>query len=294
MMGGINSFEQGHGHAYGHVFYKWSILEKVKNMECRAYCTASGYHIKALYDRFRQVGASVNLYRDVIHFAVPNEAVGDIFYFPYGASVFWGLNLEKCLLYLEQIKEFEEQPVEEIDMDEFTFIFGDMPKIVEDEIILPNLNVLSRLAISHGIAQSVKLSTFESAIRKTYNKTKVIPEDLAKHGKISLSRKEIRRKMGELFIERNSINLHFDVLDTPEFFWEYSELEPLYAMAANYLDIETRVEVLNQRLDVIHELFEMLGNELNHQHSSRLEWTIIGLIIMEVSLSLLRDVFRVI
>jgi uncharacterized Rmd1/YagE family protein len=45
---------------------------------------------------------------------------------------------------------------------------------------------------------------------------------------------------------------------------------------------------------VIHELFEMLGNELNHQHSSRLEWTIIGLIVMEVFLTLLRDVFRVI
>jgi transposase len=28
------------------------------------------------------------------------------------------------------------------------------------------------------------------------------------------------------------------VLDTPEFFWEYTELEPLYAMAAKYLDVE--------------------------------------------------------
>jgi uncharacterized Rmd1/YagE family protein len=37
----------------------------------------------------------------------------------------------------------------------------------------------------------------------------------------------------------------------------------------------------------VHELFEMLGNELNHQHSSRLEWTIIWLIIIEVGLSIL-------
>jgi uncharacterized Rmd1/YagE family protein len=263
-------------------------------MDCRAYCTASAYHIKALYERFKQVGATATLYRDVIHFVVPGENIGDIFYFSYGATVFWGLSLEQCYAYLEQIKEFEEQSVEEIETDEFTFIVGDVPKIVEDEIILPNLDVLSRLAISHGLAQSVKLGTFESALRKTFNHTKHIPEDLAKHGRISLSRREIRRKMGELFIERNSINLHVDVLDTPEFFWEYTELEPLYAMTANYLDLETRVEVLNQRLDVIHELFEMLGNELNHQHSSRLEWTIIGLIVVEVFLSLLRDVFRVI
>jgi uncharacterized Rmd1/YagE family protein len=262
-------------------------------MDCRAYCTASAYHIKPLFERFKQMGATVTLYRDVIHFAVPGEEIGDIFYFPYGATVFWGISLEKCLSYLEQIKEFEENPLEVIETDEFTFVIGEVPKIVEDEIILPNRDILTRLAISHGLAQSVKLGSFENAIRKTFNHTKYIPEDLAKYGSVSLSRREIRRKMGELFIERNSINLHADVLDTPEFFWEYSELEPLYAMTANYLDLKTRVEVLNQRLDVVHELFEMLGNELNHQHSSRLEWTIIVLIVVEVALTLLRDVFRV-
>ena len=65
-------------------------------------------------------------------------------------------------------------------------------------------------------------------------------------------------------------------------------------MVSNHLDIENRVTVLNQRLDIVHELFEMLGNELNHQHSSRLEWTIICLIVIEVMLTLLRDVFEVI
>lgn len=263
-------------------------------MDCRAYCTASSYHIKTLYERFKQVGAEVSLYRDVIHFVIPGDVGRDVFYFSYGAAVFWGVTPEGCQAYLEQIKEFEEQPNDEIETDEFSFVVGDVPKIVDDEIVLPNRDVLSRLAISHGLAQSVKLGTFESALRKTFNHTKQIPQDLAKYGRISLSRREIRRKMGELFIERSSINLHADVLDTPEFFWEHVELEPFYSMTANYLDLETRVEVLNQRLDVLHELLEMLGNELNHQHSSRLEWTIIILIVVEVVLTLLRDVFYVI
>jgi uncharacterized Rmd1/YagE family protein len=263
-------------------------------MDCRAYCTSNSYHIKALFEYFKQIGASVTLYREVIYYAIPHQTMGDIFYFSYGVVVFWGLTLEQCQSYLDQVKEFEEQPVEEMETDEFSVLLGDHPKIVEDEIVLPNWDVLARLAVSHALAQSVKLGTFENALRKTFSHTRHIPEDLAKRGRIPLSRYEIRRKMGELFIERNSINLHVDVLDTPEFFWEYSELEPLYAMTAKYVDLETRVEVLNHRLDVIHELFEMLGNELNHQHSSRLEWTIIVLIIVEVVLTLLRDVFRVI
>jgi uncharacterized Rmd1/YagE family protein len=50
--------------------------------------------------------------------------------------------------------------------------------------------------------------------------------------------------------------------------------------------------VLYKRLDVIHELFEMLGNELNHQHSSRLEWTIIYLIVIEVVLTVAKDLLK--
>jgi uncharacterized Rmd1/YagE family protein len=260
-------------------------------MDCRAYCTATSYLIKPLFEHLKDTHKPV-LYRDVIHITVSVDgATGDIFYFPYGVIVGWGVSQATCQSYLDGVREFEHQHLEEFETDEFTFSVGDVPKIVEDEIILPNDDVLNRLAISHGLAQSVKLSTFENALRKTFNHTKYIPEDLARHGRISLSRREIRRKMGELFIERNSINLHVDVLDTPEFFWEYPELEPLYAITANYLDVETRVEVLNHRLDVVRELFEMLGNELNHQHSSRLEWTIIWLIIIEVLLSLSRDVF---
>jgi uncharacterized Rmd1/YagE family protein len=39
-------------------------------------------------------------------------------------------------------------------------------------------------------------------------------------GSVGLSHNSISKKIGKLFIERNNVNLHFDVLDTPEFFWE--------------------------------------------------------------------------
>lgn len=263
-------------------------------MDCRAYCTAESYDIKPLYE-FLKARYKTNLFREVVHIEVPdNDKIHDVFYFAYGSTVLWGLSPEQCKTYLNLVSEFEKRHLDEIETDEFTFVFGDTPKIIEDEIVLPNKDILTKLSISLGLAQSVKLGTFEVAILKTFNNTKHIPEELAKYGKVALSRKEIGKKMGELFIERNSINLHVDVLDTPEFFWEYMELEPLYTMTTNYLDMKRRVEVLNQRLDVVHELFEVLGNELNHQHSARLELTIIWLIIIEVCLSLLRDVFKII
>ena len=95
--------------------------------------------------------------------------------------------------------------------------------------------------------------------------------------------------MGELFAERTSITLHTDILDTPEFFWRRSRYEPYYMMATEYMDIQQRMDVLNKRLDVIYELYGILSNELNHAHSSRLELTIIYLIVIEVVLVILKD-----
>lgn len=263
-------------------------------MECFAYCTASSYQIKSLFDNLR-AQYKATLFRDVVHVEMSNTGLeGDVFFFAYGSVVTWGLSKERSLQVLELTRNFEVSRLEEIETDEFTFRYGDSPKVEDDEIILPNTEMLTKLAISHGIAQSVKLGSFETAIQKTFNSTRQIPEELAKEGKIKLSKREIRRKMGELFLERSSINVHVDILDTPEFFWEYPDLEPYYKMITNYLDVSARVQVLNQRLDITHEMFEMLGNELNHQHSSRLEWTIIWLIIIEVALTMLRDVFNII
>lgn len=210
----------------------------------------------------------------------------DAFFFPYGAMVLWGVSSLDTASFFALVKEFEEEELERIETDDFTFDYGEKPSFHEDHFTLPNREVLTKLAISHGMAQSVKLGAFEYTISKTFAKTKHIPENLAKKGKIFLSRNEIRKKMGELFLERASVNLHADVLDTPEFFWEYPELEPLYLLTATELDIEDRGEILNHRLDVVKELFGMLADELNHQHSSRLEMTIVILIVIEVVISL--------
>lgn len=259
-------------------------------MRCVAYCTAASYNIRRLQDALK-ARYKANLFREVVHFDLrassqPDDEVKDIFCFPYGVVVMWGLNVEEEQEVLIQLKEFQNDSQEIYECELMSFTFGSQACIAEEIIELPDTDVLSRLAISHGLAQSARLATFEALIQKTIDKTKHIPEQLAAQGKIPLSKKEIRKKMGELFLERSSVNLHFDILDVPEFFWDHSDLEPLYVLIANHLDLETRVEVLNQRLDIVHDLFEMLGNELNHQHSSKLEWIIIWLIVIEVILSI--------
>ena len=264
-------------------------------MRCTCYCTASSYDIPRLFQYLQRLG-STQLFKDAIHIQIEEDGSikGDIFYFSYGSVVCWKFSEEEEREILNSLKEFEKEPLPRPELDEFTFVYGETIKIEEDEIVLQNKNPLTKLAISHGLAQSVKLTTFEELIQKTINHTKQLPIFLAKKGKIPLSRKEISKKMGEIFIERNFINLHSDILDIPEFFWDYPELESFYRRTAHYLDVSKRGEILNKRLNVVHELFEILSSELNHQHSSRLELTIVLLILIEVTLALLRDLFHLI
>jgi uncharacterized Rmd1/YagE family protein len=264
-------------------------------MRCTGYCTAAGYDIPRLY-QFLQVTGTSQLYRDVIH-CQPKDERGvkrDVFYFPYGVVVFWGFEDPEEKELLAMLKKFEKEPLPKIELDEFTFSYGDKMRVEDDEIILHKKDPLTKLAISYSIGQSVKLTVFEEVIGRTIEHSNQLPKDLAEKGKISLSRKETSQKIGELFLERNYINLHAEILDTPEFFWEHSDYEPFYRRIAHYLDVTKRVEVLNRRLNLLHELYEILGNEINHQQTSRLEMTIIILIVIEVVLALLRDLFHLI
>jgi uncharacterized Rmd1/YagE family protein len=140
----------------------------------------------------------------------------------------------------------------------------------------------------------MKLTAFEARIDTTIELTKNIPQELAQRGKVSLSRKEISQRIGALFIERNSVNLHSDILDAPVFIWDHPEYENLYTLTINDLELHNRTAVLNRRLDIVKELFEMMRDELNNRHSAMLELIIIILIMMEVFLTLLVHVFHLV
>ena len=52
-----------------------------------------------------------------------------------------------------------------------------------------------------------------------------------------------------------------------------------------------RGQVLNKRLDIIKELFDMLASELHNSHSNKLEWIIIVLIMIEVAFQVIQLIF---
>jgi hypothetical protein len=92
--------------------------------------------------------------------------------------------------------------------------------IANDVISFPERTTCEhRLAVSYAIAQSSIVAIFEERIMQKVAEYKFIPETLASVGKIDLSTKRIGMMIGEIFVIRHDLNLHSDILDTPDFFW---------------------------------------------------------------------------
>ena len=60
----------------------------------------------------------------------------------------------------------------------------------------------------------------------------------------------------------------------------------LYAMTTKYLELATRTEVLNKRMDLMSELLRLLQHQHENAHSVKLEWIVIWLIFMSVFLEM--------
>lgn len=219
----------------------------------------------------------------------PPEA--HVFFFSYGCVVMWGLSQHAEEQLIELLKgDYAQVPLLHDEVDDFGYVLtpnADKTVIHKDLLRLATTGLSEKLAVAFALAQSAKLGVFEATVEQTIQNTRSIPERMARDGKISLGRKQITKQIGQLFVDRASINLHSDILDNPDYFWEDDEWLPAYARVSKYLEITRRAEVLNKRLDIIKELFDMLASEYHNSHASMLEWIVIVLILIEVFFQIL-------
>ena len=201
----------------------------------------------------------------------------EVFLFDYGTVVIWGMTLQQEERFLKEISKFEAEKLGEDDVqtENFNFYYTReyQARIYNDFISLrEKKNYMTKLAISHALAQSVKTSLFEDLLTTTITLTSPLPSEIALTGSISLSRRQIHQQIGQLFILRINIHLQGSVLDSPELMWAEPSLEPVYAAVRSYLEMDQRVGLLTERLSVIGDLLAVLKDQVGTKHGEYLEW----------------------
>lgn len=221
----------------------------------------------------------------------------EIFIFHYGVIVFWNFTeaQEKNILgdiTFADNKTMIHKPLDEqdIEIEEFHFEYDmetERPRIFNDVITLRSGDHIIKLTLSYAIAQSSKLSRFESRISPILTAVTKLPKRLALYGTLGLKREQLLKKSGKLFKLRVDVNLSSNVLDTPDFFWSVEpSLHPLYVAMREYLEIDKRVQVVNDRCKVFLEFFDICVDSVAERNMARVTWWFIIVILLGVLFSL--------
>jgi uncharacterized Rmd1/YagE family protein len=266
-----------------------------------------GVHVEMYHDEEGHVSPINPLAPDVKNFA-------EMFVFSYGVVVFWNFteHQEKDILADLTFADNElgvslvTRPLDQSDFEteEFHFEYSPdvkRPRVFNDMItLLPRSDHMVKLTISHAIAQSTKLCFFEERMSQTMQNTQHIPRTLALTGQLNMTRTEIVKILGRLFKSRVDINLckcslvcacpcilivsaASNILDVPNFFWDSEPtLHPLYVAIREYLEIDPRTKVLNERCRVFLDLAEILSDSVADAKMSAITWIIIVLIVVSI------------
>jgi uncharacterized Rmd1/YagE family protein len=252
------------------------------------------FHYISLSLRFKELCAlfqknyKTNQYRDVLHLVYLDT---DVFIFEYGSVVFWNTSYDGQREIIDKIMPFCSEVLEGHFQETLEYIEVDDQigaKIVNEVLSLQSKNsYLEKLACSYAFAQSINLDYFENSLEILIKKIRYIPKALQSNGKISMPKDQVSKLIGEILFEKHSINLHFNLLEKPDFFWDYEEFEKSYISVARYQEINSRVDVINKKITVLEDTVDILVEEQRHNHSAFLEWIVIILIVFEIILSLL-------
>ncbi|XP_056282513.1 required for meiotic nuclear division protein 1 homolog [Pseudoliparis swirei] len=278
-------------------------------MQCIAFATADQYHLPTLCHALIGHGfQEIDLPRDasnVLLISTDMAAKPDddavMFFFREGSVIFWNVEEKMRKTVLRLLEQHEIQPYEVAlvhwENEEINYTVGEgNTKLERGNFILSDKMdqqeaALEKFAFSNALCLSVKLAIWEVFLDSFVESIQSIPETLKSGKRVKLSSAEVMKKIGELFTLRHCINLRSDLLITPDFYWDRENLEKLYDKTCQFLSINRRVNVVNEKLEHCSQLTDLMRSHLSEKHSLRLEWMIIILIAIEVMFELLKMIF---
>lgn len=158
--------------------------------------------------------------------------------------------------------------------------------VKNDFVVVPkiNSNVLRIVMLNTG--QSVALEYYESLTDAQITSSKYYILELEKHGRLSISKTNLLKYIGKVLNVKNSIVDNLYILDDPNLVWDNEELDVLNRLLKSNFDINTRFKDLDYRLQIVEDNLRLFTDVLNVRESSRLEWTVIILIAIEILIAL--------
>lgn len=212
-----------------------------------------------------------------------------LYVFDYGVVVFANYDPVAKSEFVNFIKNYANTTVN-IDLSEEYSI--EVDENLKNTIVKNNYVAVQKIDSSMlrivmlNIAQSVALDHYEALTNNLIDSSKLYIQQLEQHGKLSISKKNLLKYIGKVLNVKNSIVDNLYILDDPNLVWDNEALNLLNRNLKANFDINPRFKDLDYRLQIIENNLTLFTDVLNVRESSRLEWIIVVLFLLEILLSI--------
>lgn len=214
---------------------------------------------------------------------------GFVALYRFGVAVMVGLSPLEEDEVLKQVQLRVSGPHEHID-DETALL---QISSEQDDVIAPsgtiNMMDLSSqrlLVVADAMAKSVSLGRDEREVNVVFDIIEPFAAKLAKDGRAPFERRSMLRLIGQTLLVQHRVSGRVAVEEKPDVLWDRPDLERLYARIEDEYELKERAGTLKRKIDTLAETARALTDMIDADRATRLEATVVILIITEILLTL--------
>jgi uncharacterized Rmd1/YagE family protein len=142
------------------------------------------------------------------------------------------------------------------------------------------------LVVADALAKTVALARDEREVNAVFDVIEPFARQLAEKGRPPFRRRSMLRLIGQALLAQHRVSGRVAVEEKPDVLWDRPDLERLYARLEDEYELKERGEALKRKLDVIVETAHALTDIIDADRATRLEATIVLLIVAELAVSM--------
>ena len=206
-----------------------------------------------------------------------------VYIFQYGMVSFFNHNeteMHNILQKLDPVtsKQTQAELSEKIQVE----ILTGQRKVSFNKVILPDFDKEAIRMVMLNASQSVALDRYSYITEQLLEETNEHTKYLEQHGKLDIGGNKLKRFIGRVLNIKNQITENLYIFDEPDITWDDENLNKLNLELKQTFDLKNRYRNIYERIEIIKENLSLFKDIMEHRESSRLEWIIIILILVEV------------
>ncbi|MFO1082115.1 MAG: RMD1 family protein [Reyranellaceae bacterium] len=215
-------------------------------------------------------------------------AQGVAFLFRFGVAVLVGLSSDEEAALLATLRPRLTEPLAAPEVEQVPIAVrpdGDDQIEPSGTIVLKDSSTDRLQIVADVLSKSVVLALHEQQIAGAFDRIEPLAVGIRRRGRPGREARALIREIGDILLTQHRMVGRVAIGDKPDVLWDRPDLERLYARLADEYELGERSGAIDRKLTLLGETARTLLDLAQDQRSVRLEWYIIGLICIEVLLS---------